>query len=285
MSGSSTVTPPQGGRAFHQISRNRHTDNVEEAAEDDDWSDISSNDDSPDSSNSNSRLSAGSVDAVTKAELLSSMPSLFSADLPPCGLHPQCAFENINNRLRKLWLQKSHNPTVTVCILDLCKLVHDNLDDENQEHPQGTLRLTKSRRPWRLEGVFYYELLWSKWFIREAEIQERLPHMNEGELDSQAFMDRLHPIPKELRLTVKDRVNKEGILELWKAWGRAKRGLPPVVEAPDVPVITEDMSLGGVIREALTNANNPHPEPVDITRMEIGLITAAREAVADAQEM
>ncbi|KAF2854447.1 hypothetical protein T440DRAFT_388163 [Plenodomus tracheiphilus IPT5] len=249
----------------------------QQAVEDDDWSDISSIGDSPTGSNSSNRPSDGSIDADTKARLLSNMPSIFSTALPPCGLHPQCAFENVNNRLRKLWLQQSHDPALRVTTIDICKIVSDELDAEDKDFPHGTLRLTKSRRPWRLEGVFKYELLWSRWFIREAEIQERLPQMNEAEVDRQDFMDRLYPIPKELRIIVKDKINKKGILSQWKAWGRVKRGLPPVTEQPDVPVTKEDMSLGGVVREALTNVNNPPPSSENEISPEPAFVTDARE--------
>lgn len=187
-------------------------------AEDDDWSEISSVGEGPKGSDS-------SIDAESKAKSLSNIPSIFSTTLPPCGLHPQCAFENVNERLRKLWIEKSRDPAVTVSILDICKKVHEELWLEDYEYPHGSLLFTKSRQPWRLESVFRYEILWSQWFIREAEIQEDLPQMTEAERRTHRSSLRLNPVPSELRLFTRNKPIKWGLKKQWSTWRHDKRGI------------------------------------------------------------
>jgi hypothetical protein len=51
--------------------------------------------------------------------------------------------------------------------------------------------------------------------------------MTEKELDKQEFLEKLYPIPKELDIHVKNNLNKEWVLNLWKAWHHQKRGTEP----------------------------------------------------------
>lgn len=249
----------------------------QQAADDDDWSDVASVDESLGGSKGSNRLSDGGIDAETKARTSSNIPSIFSTALPPCGMHPQCAFENVNNRLRKLWLRQSHNnPAINMSTVDICKLVHDELEAEDKEFPQGTLTLAKSRRPWRLESVFKYELLWSKWFIREAEIQERLSGMDSGEREIQNLMDRMYPMPKELCF-VKNRANEKGIHALWLAWARGKRGWLPLDESLDLPLTMENVSLGGTVREPWADMDHSCHGSENSQILEPALATDARE--------
>jgi hypothetical protein len=103
----------------------------------------------------------------------------------------------------------------------------EDLDAEAEESPPSSELGTKKRQPWRREDVFRYELCWARYFVREAELFERRTEMTEQELDEQHFMDRLYPIPKDLKIYLKNNLNKKRVLELWKTWHHKKRGTMP----------------------------------------------------------
>jgi hypothetical protein len=65
------------------------------------------------------------------------------------------------------------------------------------------------------------------YFMREADKLEKGPRMNEAELDKQEFMEKLFPIPKELGIFVKNNLNKESVMGMWRAWHHKKRGTEP----------------------------------------------------------
>lgn len=175
--------------------------------------------------------------------LTTAVPSIFNTDLPPCGLHPQIAFENVNKLLRKDWLEHTNDTASTVSILGICERLLRDLKAEQQRRPCDSLRFTGTRRPWRLENVFRYELYWSQYFVREAEIQEKLAVMGEEERATQESGDRTRPIPKELRLAVKNKDLEGEILKQWNAWRRTKRGNLAAIEDSEVQIATEAMSL------------------------------------------
>ncbi|KAL1793784.1 hypothetical protein ACET3X_008766 [Alternaria dauci] len=157
-----------------------------------------------------------------------SMPTLFSTNLPPCGLLPQLAYENIVHRLRALWHECSQNPSANISVPSLCREVLDALKTEEDQPVSQTLN------PYRRPSVFMYEIRWARYFMREAETMEKRPGMTEKQADKQDFMDRMYPIPKELKIVVANRKNQKQILDLWKAWHHGKRGT----------VETEDPGLG-----------------------------------------
>jgi len=156
--------------------------------------------------------------------LLPNMPILFSNDLPPCGLLPQLAYENTVRRLRKLWLERAHQESADIPLPSLCRLVLDDLKAEEEELPAGSQAGTKNRTPWRRETVFQYELPWAKYFVREAETAEKRVTMTEKQLDKQDFMDKMYPIPKELKIYVNNKKNQKMVSDMWKEWHHKKRG-------------------------------------------------------------
>ncbi|KAI4702774.1 hypothetical protein J4E89_010308 [Alternaria sp. Ai002NY15] len=152
------------------------------------------------------------------------VPILFSNDLPPCGLLPQLAYENTVRRLRKLWLERAHQESADIPLPSLCRLVLDDLKAEEEELPAGSQAGTKNRTPWRRETVFQYELRWAKYFVREAETAEKRVTMTEKQLDKQDFMDKMYPIPKELKIYVNNKKNQKMVSDMWKEWHHKKRG-------------------------------------------------------------
>jgi len=152
------------------------------------------------------------------------VPILFSNDLPPCGLLPQLAYENTVHRLRKLWLERAHQESADIPLPSLCRLVLDDLKAEEEEIPAGSQAGTKNRTPWRRETVFQYELRWAKYFVREAETAEKRVTMTEKQLDKQDFMDKMYPIPKELKIYVNNKKNQKMVSDMWKEWHHKKRG-------------------------------------------------------------
>jgi hypothetical protein len=60
--------------------------------------------------------------------------------------------------------------------------------------------------------------------MREADMLEKRPKLTEAELDKQEFMEKLFPMPKELGIHVKNNLNKESMMGMWKAWHHKKRG-------------------------------------------------------------
>jgi hypothetical protein len=139
------------------LRRKRSADDEQE--EDEEWSDIGSED-----SKSNTRTETNDsprrgerVYTQEERALLPYMPTLFSDDLPPCGLIPQIAYENVVQRLRKLWLQRAVDHPVNIHVLDLCKQVAEELSEEADDQPVDSQLGTKARRPWRRENVFKYE--------------------------------------------------------------------------------------------------------------------------------
>lgn len=151
--------------------------------------------------------------------LAAPFPSLFSMSLSPCGLYAQMAYQNILHRLRRLHIHHSG----TTSILSICEAIRDLLDVEEQASRVGTQALTGTRSPWRREIVFDYEMRWAKYFVREAEVLERWKEMDEMQRAKQVLAHRLYPVPKELNIIFRNRVNVKEVHKLWKAWQEEKR--------------------------------------------------------------
>lgn len=113
------------------------------------------------------------------------VPTLFSTALPPCGLLPQLAYENIVHRLRALWLSRSQNPSANLSVTSLCRVILADLKTE-EDQP-----VSQALNPWRRSSVFAYEVRWARYFVREAETMDKRPTMTEKQADKQDFMDRM----------------------------------------------------------------------------------------------
>jgi len=151
------------------------------------------------------------------------VPALLHDQLPPCGLYPQVAYENVIRRLRKIWFQRAVQDANNVPVVEICNWILQDLRIEAEDSPPGTECGTKQRQPWRREDVFRYEICWTQYFVREAEVLEMRATMSEEELEKQDFRDKLHPIPKELDIYIKKSCNKKTVLDSWKAWHQMKR--------------------------------------------------------------
>ncbi|CAN9433883.1 unnamed protein product [Alternaria alternata] len=197
--------------------------------EDEDWCDVSG--EAIPKEDSKPAVDPQDVDGTSdgkEVEKDTSMPTLFSTALPPCGLLPQLAYDNMVHRLRALWLSRSQNPSANLSVLSLCRIVLADLKTEEDQPVSQPLN------PWRRSSVFAYEVRWARYFVREAETMDKRPGMTEKQADKQDFMDRMYPIPKELKIVVANRKNQKQVLDLWKEWHHGKRGT----------VETEDPGLG-----------------------------------------
>ncbi|KAG9195831.1 hypothetical protein G6011_00952 [Alternaria panax] len=203
--------------------------NMQGTKEDDKWCDVSDGDIAKaDSEPAGNPQNTQGVSSENGTGLGSSMPTLFSTDLPPCGLVPQLAYENVVHRLRALYLSCSQTTPTNLSTPDLCRTILSDLKTE-EEKP-----VSQPLTPWRRPSVFTYEVRWARYFVREAETTEKRPSMTEKQADKQDFMDRMFPIPKELKILVANRKTQKQVLVLWKEWHHGKRGT----------VETEDPGLG-----------------------------------------
>ncbi|CAE7009790.1 hypothetical protein P3342_003092 [Pyrenophora teres f. teres] len=194
------------------------------AQDDPDWSYTFEPEDFVPSSDKNGRPRDGDrVSLEQERALLPYMPALLDDLLPPCGLQPQVAYGNVVRRLRKIWLQRALQDANNVPLVEICKWILQDLKIEAEDSPVGSEYRTKQRQPWRREDVFKYEICWTKYFVREAEVLEQRKSMSEEELAKQDFRDKLHPIPKELDIYVRKSCNKKNVLDSWKAWHVRKR--------------------------------------------------------------
>lgn len=151
------------------------------------------------------------------------MPALLNDNLPPCGLLPQVAYENVVRRLRKIWLQRAVQDHTNVPLVEICNWILQDYKCEAEDSPPGTEYLTRQRQPWRREEVFRYEIRWAQYFVREAEVLEKRNSMSEEEGGKQDFRDKLQPIPRELGIYIRKSCYKKTVLELWMAWDQDKR--------------------------------------------------------------
>lgn len=159
------------------------------------------------------------------------MPALLNDNLPPCGLYPQLAYENVVRRLRKIWLQRAVQDHTNVPLVEICNWILQDYKIEAEDSPPGTEYLTRQRQPWRREEVFRYEIRWAQYFVREAEVMEKRSTMSKEDLGMQDFRDKLQPIPRELGIYIRKSGYKKTVLELWMAWHQDKRREVPAVDA------------------------------------------------------
>jgi hypothetical protein len=159
------------------------------------------------------------MDPSLETYLLHDMPSLFSYKLPPCGLELQVSYQNVLHRLRRVWLHHAADPTTDTSILDICKLIKSHLEQEHRIQPLGT----GPRYPWRRDNVFKYELKWAGYFVREAELMQSWPELNQKQKDRQDLTHKMRPIPKELGIVIKRKENWNSVLDMWVTWNDAKR--------------------------------------------------------------
>ena len=136
----------------------------------------------------------------------------------------QVAYENVNSRLRELWLQNASNvPLTNALLLRICTRIRESLRAEAEAVISGSL--SRNRRPWRRELVFNFEIRWSRYFVREAELLIRLREMSNTECQKFALEDSLFPIPRELGFGINENMNEKLNRELWRAWHAKKRGV------------------------------------------------------------
>ncbi|KAL7771840.1 hypothetical protein CFE70_001790 [Pyrenophora teres f. teres 0-1] len=209
--------------------------------DDPDWSYTFEPEDFVPSSDKNGRPRDGDrVSLEQERALLPYMPALLDDLLPPCGLQPQVAYGNVVRRLRKIWLQRALQDANNVPLVEICKWILQDLKIEAEDSPVGSEYRTKQRQPWRREDVFKYEICWTKYFVREAEVLEQRKSMSEEELAKQDFRDKLHPIPKELDIYVRKSCNKKNVLDSWKAWHVRKRQDDKPVDQESIPDDDDD---------------------------------------------
>ncbi|KAL5121602.1 hypothetical protein ACEQ8H_000288 [Pleosporales sp. CAS-2024a] len=180
------------------------------------------------------------------ASLRMPMPALFTTTLPPCGVELQVAFQNVVHRLRGLWLQHASTAVPPHTPLDIARLVKNALDFEMLTDPPGSLARKKTRRPWRRESVFRYEVSWAAWFVGEAEREEKA---REDEVEGVRLggmgMSRGFPCQ------VIRRVNRERVQGLWDKWYRDTReGVGRVQKRGDDEAVAQVEDGPGVDGEA-----------------------------------
>ncbi|CAI6333483.1 unnamed protein product [Periconia digitata] len=147
-------------------------------------------------------------------ELMKKVPPLLNKDLPPCAPALQVAYENVNNKLRALWLQYEGKKSLE----ELCRMVHQNFVSEKSAHDAS--KHTVPLVPWRRYLVFQYEIRWAKYFVRESQITEPL---TESELDERHA--ELTLVPKELALFC----YRCDTMAKWEAWHQKKRAFTTIV--------------------------------------------------------
>ncbi|KAH5148568.1 hypothetical protein HBH70_028570 [Parastagonospora nodorum] len=156
--------------------------------------------------------------------LLPNMPSLFTLALPPCGLEIQLAYQNIVHSLRRRWLRAAaDDPATKPTALDIALSLKSDLDDEAVIHPPGSLAHTKTRRPWRRENVFNFEIRWAAYFVREAEVEKGWGKTDAEERRKVEYSQLMDLIPQELGVAVRRRGNVEDVYALWREWHAGKR--------------------------------------------------------------
>ncbi|KAH5027817.1 hypothetical protein HBI64_203220 [Parastagonospora nodorum] len=150
--------------------------------------------------------------------------TLFTLALPPCGLEIQLAYQNIVHSLRRRWLRAAaDDPATKPTALDIALSLKSDLDDEAVIHPPGSLAHTKTRRPWRRENVFNFEIRWAAYFVREAEVEKGWGKTDAEERRKVEYSQLRDLIPQELGVAVRRRGNVEDVYALWREWHAGKR--------------------------------------------------------------
>ncbi|KAF2181743.1 hypothetical protein K469DRAFT_752621 [Zopfia rhizophila CBS 207.26] len=240
LSNYSRAKPKQNG----QQAGNRRDSPVQPNSEldvkdhEDEWYDCSSTEDEmrpvkKNADDANSHITIKPVSAVEETKLLPYTPALFGKDLPPCGPEVQVAYQRVNDQLRKRWLL--HRGRLST--VDICRAVKNDIDAQATRFPPFSLRTSRTRKPWRRENVFKWEVCWASYFLREALSPDL---MTESEL-----MDRkkLSPVPFELGFNI----SRSDIVKLWNEWNEKKIASTPPL--PDAEEGAEVVSPSGQVKE------------------------------------
>ncbi|KAJ5061406.1 hypothetical protein J3E72DRAFT_190750, partial [Bipolaris maydis] len=175
--------------------------------------------------------------------LLPYMPPLFGCELPPCGLMPQLAYQNVVRRLRKLWLLRAKENPTEISLKYICEKVLDELLDESEKLPFGKANKTTRRTPWRREQVFRFEPCWAHYFVLEARRMSGRSSMTSMEGETQdAHPETEFVIPMTLGIHVKNPANKEHVCQLWKEWHKKKRRPVPALSPQGSTAAVEDVA-------------------------------------------
>jgi hypothetical protein len=152
------------------------------------------------------------------------VPSLLDTTLPPCNAEIQIAYEMVNTRLRERWeemrstgsLQTARAPLVAVC-----RSVQRTLK-EQQSIRFGNNKWGESKdlKPWSRNIVFYYQLRWIDYFIREAKAM--VPKLlTESEILEKK--EKMPVVPPELLFGKLTPEVPDYVLPKWRAWNEKKR--------------------------------------------------------------
>ncbi|EUC33903.1 hypothetical protein COCCADRAFT_94863 [Bipolaris zeicola 26-R-13] len=185
----------------------------------------------------------GTVCPEDELALLPYMPPLFGCELPPCGLMPQLAYQNVVQRLRKLWLLHAKENPAEISLKYICEQIFDNLLDESEKLPFGKANKTTRRTPWRREQVFKFEPCWAHYFVLEARRMNGSSSMTSMKRETQgAHLETECFIPTILGIHVKNPANKEHVCQLWREWHREKRRPVPTLNPQGSAAAVEDVA-------------------------------------------
>ncbi|KAF2868333.1 hypothetical protein BDV95DRAFT_579618 [Massariosphaeria phaeospora] len=173
---------------------------------------------------SSSLTAVGPVTPGDEAALLPYLPALFGNDLPPCGAEVQVAYENVNARLRDIWMANRGRLAVS----DVCQAVQEELANQKFMYPPNSQKgQFKKRKPWRRENVFLFETRWIEYFVEEAAAYAKaMDAMTESEIIN---TKKQSVIPEVLGI----HTDRADVHALWREWHEKKRAKTPAVPDDD----------------------------------------------------
>ncbi|KAF5844484.1 hypothetical protein GGP41_007514 [Bipolaris sorokiniana] len=185
----------------------------------------------------------GTVRPEDELALLPYMPPLFGCELPPCGLMPQIAYQNVVQRLRKWWLLRAKETPTEISLTYICEKVFDDLLDESEKLPFGKANNTTRRTPWRREQVFKFEPCWAHYFVLEArQMNERSSTTAMKQETRDAHPEAEYGIPMTLGIHVKNPANREHVCHLWREWHKKKRRPIPTLNLQGSAAAVEEVT-------------------------------------------
>lgn len=124
-----------------------------------------------------------------------------------------------------MWLEEYvNNPHILATLATfVCMEVQDSLEAEELTKPPGSLHGTRKRNPWRREGVFAFEVYWSKYFVREARLMDDWPTLTARQREERINKTAHHIIPFELQIILRKKMNEHRIREWWQEWEKIQR--------------------------------------------------------------
>lgn len=171
------------------------------------------------------------------------VPPLFGCELPPCGLMPQIAYQNVVQRLRKWWLLRAKETPTEISLTYICEKVFDDLLDESEKLPFGKANNTTRRTPWRREQVFKFEPCWAHYFVLEArQMNERSSTTAMKQETRDAHPEAEYGIPMTLGIHVKNPANREHVCHLWREWHKKKRRPIPTLNLQGSAAAVEEVT-------------------------------------------